>query len=628
MFSKSFRFRALAGVCASLGLWTAGNVQASSHREAPGITETPKVDGTDFYMFRSYEVGRQDFVTLVACYLPLQDPYGGPNYFAMDPDALYEIHIDNNGDAVEDLTFQFRFQNANQDISLNVGNPGEEISIPVPVINVGTIGPEVNATAALNVIETFTVNLIRGDRRDGSSMPITNASTGLAIFRKPVDNIGNKTIPDYDLYANNHIYDITIPGCAAQGRMFVGQRKDPFVVNLGETFDLINVTNVLGATDAERDSLEDKNVTALILEIPINCLIGGDSIIGAWTTASLVTSESPLAAVQRSRLGSPLVNEVVIGLRDKDDFNGSEPMGDARFANYVTHPSFPEIVQLLYSAAGVQAPNLFPRSDLVEVFLTGVAGLTRPAAGVVPSEMLRLNTSTQPTAVAVQNALGVVGGDIAGFPNGRRPGDDVVDIVLRVAMGALLTEDLAPSGQLPYTDGAALSASDYLEVFPYLTTPLPGSPDGPEPSRFSNLSTRGQVGSGDFVMIAGLIVDGDQPKRILITGKGPSLTPFGVPDALANPTLRLYRGQTEIAFNDNWMDASNAVEIGDTPGAPTIAEEAALLLTLDPGTYTAHLAGFGGTSGQGLVEVWELNASGRHAVTPQREVNQTLFVVR
>jgi hypothetical protein len=453
----------------------------SSHREAPGITETPKVDATDFYMFRSYEVGRADFVTLVANYLPLQDPYGGPNYFALDPDALYEIHVDNDGDAVEDITFQFRFQQVVTPRPLMIGAPGQEVEVVPPLVNIG------NATLAGNVQvrETFTVDVVTGDRRTGVVAPVTNVAGGGTLFDKPLDNIGAKSFPNYAAYAADFVHDITLPG-GMQGRLFVGQRKDPFVVNLGETFDLVN-TNPLGPIDGEDDDLADKNVTALVLEVPIDFLLGTGTVIGGWTTASLrqarVLNPAPESSATRaveggawtqvSRLGSPLVNEVVIGIEDKDRFNSSEPVDDVQFLTYVTNPSLPELLEILF---GVTAPNQFPRSDLVSVFLTGVAGLNQPA-GVVPGEMLRLDTATAPVPAGAQNALGVIGGDAAGFPNGRRPGDDVVDISLRAVMGVLLDQTVAPSGQLPYTDGAAVDASDFDATFPYLRTPLAGSPN-------------------------------------------------------------------------------------------------------------------------------------------------------
>ncbi len=465
---------------------------ASSHREAPNITELPKVDGTDFYMFRSYEPGRQDFVTIVANYLPLQDPYGGPNYFTLDPDALYEIHIDNNGDGREDLTFQFRFERNVKNIALTIGPEGNQRTVAVPLVNVGPFpsGPNDDPAkpAAFNVTETYSVTLVRGDRRRGDRSAIRNSQGGGSVFSKPVDNIGDKSFPDYAAYAGNFIHTIDIPGCPTPGRLFVGQRKDPFVVNLGETFDLVN-TNPLGAEDGETDSLAYKNVTSLILELPISCLTrSGEPVIGGWTTASLrqgrILNPRPSPGregkgatieagpwVQVSRLGSPLVNEVVIGLKDKDRFNASEPKDDGQFADYVTHPTLPALLNAIF---GVRAPTLFPRQDLVLAFLTGVDDLNKPR-NVVPSEMLRLNTSIAPIPKGSQKRLAVLAGDAAGFPNGRRPGDDVVDIELRAAMGVLLPADVAPDGQLPYTDGAIVDDSFFDAAFPYLRTPIPGA---------------------------------------------------------------------------------------------------------------------------------------------------------
>ena len=485
-------------------------VQASSHREAPGITKSPKVDGTDFYMFRSYEPGRDGFVTLLANYVPLQDVYGGPNFFQLDEDALYEIHVDNDGDAREDLTFQFRFENTAKNISLNVGGQ----TVAVPLVNVGRIGPDRLDTAALNVVESYGVTLIRGDRRTGQHQAVTDVSTGNRRFLKPVDRIGDKSIRDdtnglgsvppndtYNSYADQHVYDVMIPGCGVPGRVFVGQRREGFVVNLAETFDLINL-NPIGPRDAEPNDLADKNVTTLGVEVAISCLTRpGEPVIGGWTTASVRRSEGkgndndrrrgatpPGQYTQVSRLGSPLVNEVVIGYKDKNRFNASEPGDDAQFATYVTNPTLPTLIQALF---GVAAPSV-PRNDLVQVFLTGVPGLTKPAH-VRPSEMLRLNTSVAAVAPEAQNSLGVLGGDLAGFPNGRRPGDDVVDVALRAMMGVLLPAAQAPAGQLPYTDGALVNATIayspegmptadqrlrlFRNSFPYLQVPLSGSPN-------------------------------------------------------------------------------------------------------------------------------------------------------
>ena len=414
--STRWRHRALLALSAALAATT---VQASSHREAPFITTAPKVDGTDFYMFRSYEPGRGDFVTLIANYQPLQDAYGGPNYFSMDPDALYEIHVDQDGDGREDISFQFRFANELQGIALDVG--GKQVTIPL--VQAGPLSG-VNS-AASNLRETYTVDVVFGDRRAGRREPLTSLA-GATRFDKPVDNIGDKTFGGAGQYANyamQHQYDVSVPGCAMPARLFVGQRKDPFAVNLGRIFDLVNL-DPLGPPDAAPSTIDDKNVTTLALEMPIACLRASDPVIGAWTTSSLrqgrllaprpgrghkKNERNGGAWVQVSRLGMPLVNEVVIGLGDKDTFNGSRPVDDGQFADYVTNPTLPALLELLFS---VPAPTNFPRTDLVAAFLTGVQGVNQPTV-VTPSEMLRLNTAVAPTPPTAQHSLGVLGGDLA-----------------------------------------------------------------------------------------------------------------------------------------------------------------------------------------------------------------------
>ena len=486
---------ALAALAAIGAASVAPQAAASSHREAPFITTSPKVDGTDFYMFRSYEPGRAAYVTMVANYIPLQDGYGGPNYFSLDPNALYEIHIDNNGNGVEDITFQFRFKNNLADITLPIN--GKNISIPL--VQAGTISASSNA--ALNLKETYQVDVVRGDRRTGTRQAVLSTG-GTRDLVKPFDFIGTKTfgtVAGYEAYAAQSIHTINIPGCANPGKVFVGQRKDPFVIALGRAFDLLNLNPL--ATTGGVDDLADKNVTSIILEVEAACLTaGGDPVIGGWTTASLrqgrllngsppsghsVTAKEGGAWVQVSRLGMPLVNEVVIGLKDKDKFNTSKPKDDGQFADYVTNPTFPALVEILFSSAGVRAPTKFPRQDLVTAFLTGVPGLNQPTS-VTASEMLRLNTSIAALPKGSQNPLGVLAGDNAGFPNGRRPGDDIVDITLRVAMGVLCTLNMpaafgcvaadAPSGGLPLTDnGTVITDALFGAAFPYLATPLPGA---------------------------------------------------------------------------------------------------------------------------------------------------------
>src|ERR1700691_6133585 len=497
----------LRGIIKALGFTAAAFIsmasvplaaRASSHREAPLITTMPKTDGTDFYMFNSYEPGRAGFVTIVADYQPLEDPFAGPNYYTMDPEAEYTINLDTDGDALPEISFVFKFTNTLQNLTLPVN--GQNIAIPL--VNDGPIS--VSSTAGSNVLETYTVEMLSGKNLKNHAL-VSNASGGATTFTKPTDNIGNKTFgspAEYEAYADQFIYNVKIPGCSTEGKVFVGQRKGPFVVNLGETFDLINYANPVGAPDEATDALAAKNVTSIELEVPASCITQRPTLIvdPKHDKSGTPTVEGSKGFVQVSRLGMPLVNELVIGLKDKDKFNSSQPVDDAQFAQYVETPSFPAIVQVVFPS--VTAPTLFPRTDLVATFLTGIKGVNQPPA-VVPAEMLRLNTSTPVTAMGSQNRLGALGGDLAGYPNGRRPGDDVVDITLQVSMGALIhagsfgfgTPSQAPSGGLPFTDGALINDSFFTDAFPYLKTPIPGSPNGAIPDN-NGLPANGAANGG------------------------------------------------------------------------------------------------------------------------------------
>ncbi len=574
----------LLGSAIALALATLGTLpaQASSHREAPSIAGMPKVDGTDFYMFNSYDPARPGYVTFIANYVPLQDSYGGPNYFAMDPKALYEIHVNNDGSGVENITFQFRFNSVNT----NFGVGG--VAIPLVAHGQLTSGgstPSYSADPNLNVYENYSVTVVEGDRRAGKKTVLT--SNGHNTLIKPLDNVGTKTIPNYTTYAGQYVYPLdtfTVAGqSCAGGQVFVGQRLDPFFVNLGQTFDLINIQSTGNASPTTPstpnngtngmvqpyygtapgsdshtgtgvnyayDSLADKNITSLVLELPASCLTkGSDPVIGAWTTASVRQSKiyNPTPAngagsetadttreggswTQVSRLGMPLVNEVVIGLKDKDLFNASKPKDDvAHFAPYVLTPTLPQLIQLLYPSAPaptgtvIQALGTAPvRDDLIAAFLTGVSFTVPPNANLqvgatanvgtsvnfsnVPAtgskttlaEMLRLNTGIPATPLASQRRLGLIGLDAAGFPNGRRPIDDVVDIELRVAEGRLCslngtltntnwacTPGTAPAGNVDFADGVAFKhlpgdngkPVTLSTTFPYLNTPIAGSPN-------------------------------------------------------------------------------------------------------------------------------------------------------
>jgi Domain of unknown function (DUF4331) len=447
---------------------------ASSHREAPLITEDPTMDNTDVYVFRSPD--NPDTITIIANYIPLEEPANGPNFYNFSPAGVYEIHVDNNGDAREDITWQFRFRTDVKDPSTFLYNTG-------PVLTLDD--------ADLNVRQFYTVTRINGLRRGG-----TSTSLGTEFQVAPA-NIGPKSTPSYAALANAAIYNL---GNNA-GRVFAGPRDDSFFVDIGGIVDLLTLRPIQqlhkvppAATSADGvDGLKGYNVHTIAIQIPIAQLVAGgnvpgsptasNAVIGVWASSSrsrvtvLNTGASRRQTIgglsQVSRLGMPLVNEVVLSLAFKDIFNGSEPSGDAplftaneTFRNRVLDPETAKLINLLY---GVSVPPA-PRNDLVQVFLTGIPGANQPP-NVVPAEMIRLNVAVPVTAQP--NRMGVIGGDLGGFPNGRRLGDDVVDISLRVVAGVLVDGfNKSPNNAL--TDGVNANDEAFLSTFPYVALPHQG----------------------------------------------------------------------------------------------------------------------------------------------------------
>jgi hypothetical protein len=484
----------------------------AGQRDSITTASNPAIDGTDFYMFQSYESGRSGFTTMIANYYPGNNRLGGPLFHQFERGGVYEISIDNNGNAKEDVTFQFRpkttLANSGDGLTIEVGSPGSQKTMPVPFANIGPLSP--GNEAARNVRESYSLKIVRGDRRKKPADAIVDASTSSGTFDIPLDNVGSKTFGDYNAYADAAVHDIDIPGCETEGRVFVGQRDDPYAGADGHLFDLFNFDldagtpqpNPLGAQDQGVDVHQGATVQTIALEVASGCLTraGGSSIVGGWATASLpsgrtlsaepsLTNPSKLKGdlQQVSRMGNPLVNELMIGLEDKQLYNAGPPKSDSALADYFTHPTFPEIIEIFLGGAGVQAPNNFPRTDLVSAFLTGITSVNN--TGAKPAEMLRLNTSLPTTPAASQNPLGMYncfdsggvldtsnpGCDPAGYPNGRRPGDDAYDIVFRILMGYLAPAGQAPSGSLPFVDGAFASPSSFDTTFPYLNNPISGT---------------------------------------------------------------------------------------------------------------------------------------------------------
>lgn len=424
-----------ATVLAGVGPNTA---TASSHREAPLIAGLPQYDTTDVYAFRSPE--RTDTVTLIANWLPFSEPGGGPNFYSFATDALYNVKIDNNGNGKPDITFRWTFKDnyVNKNTFLYANGPVTSITDP-----------------NLNYYQTYTLVKYQN-----------NTSQTLVKNRRVVpSNVGAATMPDYASLRNK---GISAAGPGGVYRSFVGQAEDPFFLDL-RVFDLLYGGDFSEVGD---DTLAGFNVNSVALQVPRNVLARNgnavtDPVIGIWSTTDRRGVNGGYSQV--SRLGMPLVNEVVIPLKDKDRFNASLPSGDGQFLNYVTKPELPKLIQAVY---GVPAPAE-PRNDLVSVFLTGVKGLNQPKA-VTPSEQLRLNMNTPVTASP--DRLGVIGGDTQGFPNGRRLADDVVDIALQVVEGELLgsANDL----------GDAVNTNDkpFGSKFPYLAMPYSGSDPAPHPA--------------------------------------------------------------------------------------------------------------------------------------------------
>ena len=451
-----------AGLIAATSL--PGIALASSHREAPLISKDPTADITDLYAFVSPDA--PDTVTLIANYVPFEEPAGGPNFYPFDPNVHYWIKVDNTGDGVADVTFTFDFdtQVANPDSFLYSGY--------------GPIG-----AAASNVTETYSV-----------SMNDTAIGSDLAV---PPPNIGPRTTPDYNDYADVHELDGGV-------KAFAGQRDDPFFVDLGSIFDLgglrpFNEIHLLPLPTAKgQDDLAKFNVNSIAIQVPKTMLTSdgqdvaaadaANAVVGIWAGASrqatttLSADGAPALSgdwVQVSRLGNPLVNEVIIPVGEKDAWNRGEPSGDAAYQDRYLNPELAAIVNTVYPATEDIATS--GREDLVLILGRGVPGLNQTNADGL-YDMLRLNMGIAPTEKP--NKLGVPAGDLAGFPNGRRLWDDVVDIELKAVAegyGEFLNENFGLPNKSPNNmvgDGCDANDVAFTSSFPYLGTPSQGYQHG------------------------------------------------------------------------------------------------------------------------------------------------------
>jgi hypothetical protein len=467
----------------------------SSHREAPEISKDPVADNADVYAFVSPD--RPDTVTLISNFVPLQDPPGGPNFFEFGDDVLYSIYIDNDGDGKPDISYVFRF-------STHLRNPNTFLYNTGPITSLNSKSWNKRQFYSVTRVEgtdtTAYGSAVNGNKHHHRKLHTRVLARGLAC---PPCNIGPRSTPNYAALGQAAVHNL--PGGA---KVFAGQRNDGFYVDLGSTFDLAdlrpfeNLHLIPSAAAPGVDATKTLNIHTIALQVPISHLtkngsvpknvMSKSSVIGVWSGASRrkvrmidpANDEHSESGpwVQVSRLGNPLFNEVIVPLGHKDKWNALYPHGDKAFLSYVQHPELAKLLPVLY-------PNVFPnlaglnkpRADLVAILLTGIPSGIVPGfqnfTGNVLADQLRLNLAIPPTT-SNPSIFGLLGGDAAGFPNGRRVFDDTVSIELRAIAGvtyALVDKSYTPDGAAgKLTEGLMPAADRYQSTFPYLAPPLDG----------------------------------------------------------------------------------------------------------------------------------------------------------
>ena len=467
---------------------------ASSHREAPIVALDHKADITDIYAFRSFGGGVPK-VTLIMNVDPLLEPGNGPTWFPFDPDILYEMKIDNNNDASEDIVVQVRFTTEQRlpNLFQVYAGAGSGIFAPAnspPPVAPGTliVPPRITdldgpGSAGLGQRQSYTITIVR----NGVSTSVRNAS-GSPFFAVPA-NVGPRTM-DYPALFAKGTYNTNLPDV----KVFAGTTDDPFWIDLGAAFDTLNLRSAVNggvltpAQDAAlqniaSDTVSGYSVNSIAIELPVTMLTRTGAVesaastaatIGVWATTSrprLTTRRAPLPATssgsfsQIQRMGNPLINELLIGVGFKDRFSMDQPKNDSQFASFFLDPTLARILNA--ATGGAIAIPTPPRTDLLPLvtYAPPIAAPGTPAGPI--ADLLRLNTGVAPTAPGTASRLGLLGGDPAGYPNGRRLADDVVDISLRVVAGVLIPAfNVAPNNRLG--DGVNVNDAPYRTVFPYL----------------------------------------------------------------------------------------------------------------------------------------------------------------
>jgi hypothetical protein len=491
------KLKSAVGLALSLLIAVPPQAYASSHREAPITALDHAADITDFYAFVSYD--HPDRVTFIMNVDPFLQPSNGPNYFPFDPSVVYQIHIDNKQDAIANITFSFRFQTNILAPGVFTGFVGAGSGIDAPPNSPKPVAPGTQivppaitsltgaGAAGLSLQQTFTVEM----GKNGVTTPLTN-TTGSALIAVP-SNAGPRTMPDYDSLAAQGIYSLQGTG-VSDVRVFAGTVADPFFIDLGAAFDSFNFRTAAGggvltaAQDKDNylnlapNAVAGFNVNTIAIEVPITLLTSDGAIhsatdpkgtIGTWATTSRyeVTIRTPPNAAQNignlaqiQRLGNPLINELIIGTGSKDKWSMSQPINDSQFASLDLDPLIARVFNSIY---GFKIPTP-PRTDLLPLVTYAPPIAPKGTAAGPIADMLRLNTGVPPTPLASRSRLGLIAGDGAGYPNGRRLTDDVVDIVARVVVGGVLVSgfDVSPNNLL----GDGVNAPDVppQETFPYV----------------------------------------------------------------------------------------------------------------------------------------------------------------
>jgi hypothetical protein len=628
MKTKPFRRIGWIAVTALFAAALPAALHASSHMDAPLITLDPSANTTDVYAFLHEENGAKVLETALAVY-PFEEPGIGPNNFRFDDNVLYEIDValgDDLAAGAATISYQFQFTTTykNQDTILQAF---------LGVIN--TVGG-----ANQNLTQTYTVTKI--DHRDGSTTDLGTGTVppnnqGIATPLYNIDNNGeNPAKPGVATDAALDSYTKTSIKTLADGyKSFAGQREDGFYADIQAIFDLLNFRTGTDIFDGQAGF----NLHTMVLQIPLAELGGDQQVVGVYATTSRQTtrvlSEGPTSQppvntgpfVQVGRQGNPLFNEGLVALKDKDLYSRTKPTEDATlFATYASTPELAKLINTILFNGEMTAIET-DRTDLVGIFIP---------------DLIKVDLSTAPARLAGGgpdfaanpddagfNRLGIFGGDTltstvqtgffnngtvpGGWPNGRRFGDDVVDI----AVTAILSDLRDPANPVITSadgiDNVSKNDSVYNKVFPYAGTPHNGRNHMHHSAlavvtedRFQNISTRGPVETGDSVLIGGVIIGGSANKQVLFRAVGPSLESEGVMGNLADPTIDIYQGSTLIASNDNWKDTQEA-EITATGLAPTNDLESAVVLSLSPGAYTMIVRGKNGTTGVALVEGYDLD---------------------